>query len=277
MTADLLLPAVAGSWYPEEPGELRRLVDRLLAEAPAPPQEPPLALIAPHAGFQYSGAVAAAAFASLRGRRFTHVVLVGPSHHAGFRGAVVPEAGAWRTPLGDIAVEVEATGLPRDNAPFLREHCLEAEIPFLLRCLAQPFSAVPVLVGSLSDAAALDAVAAALEPVLTADTLVVVSSDFTHFGATFGFTPFHDDLPRRIEALDRGALACIEAGDAAAFDGYVARTGATICGRDAIGVLLRLPHVRRSPARRTLAYATSGSMTGSFSHSVSYAALHVAA
>ena len=276
MTRDLLPPAVAGSWYPADPSELRDLVDRLLAGAPAPPPEAPQALIAPHAGLMYSGAVAAAAFASARGRRFARVVLVGPSHHASFRGAVVPEASVWRTPLGDVPLDLDLE-LPRRTSPFLPEHCLEAELPFLLRSLPVSFAAVPVLVGPSSDGADLDAVARVLEPLLGPDTLLVVSSDFTHYGAAFGFTPFRDALPHRIEVLDRGALACIETGDAGAFEDYVARTGATICGRHAIGVLLRLQTVRRSPARRTLAYATSGEMTGSFTHSVSYAAVHVAA
>jgi len=276
MTRDLLLPAVAGSWYPADPAELRDLVDRLLAGAPSPPPEAPRALIAPHAGSVYSGGVAATAFAATRGRPIARVVLMGPSHHASFRGAVVPEASVWRSPLGDLPLDRDVD-LPRRTPPFLEEHCLEAELPFLLRSLGGGFAAVPVLVGPSSESADLDAVARAVQPLLGPETLLVVSSDFTHYGAAFGFTPFRDALPDRIEALDRGALACIEAGDSGAFEDYVARTGATICGRHAIGVLLRLDVVRRSPARRTLAYATSGAMTGSFAHSVSYAAVHVAA
>jgi AmmeMemoRadiSam system protein B len=267
---------VAGAWYPADPAELRDLVDRLLASAPAPPAEPAAALIAPHAGLTYSGAVAAAAFASLRERRFARVVLVGPSHHAAFSGGVVPQATIWSTPLGELPLDLEVD-LPRRTSPFLQEHCLEAELPFLQRCLRSGFAAVPVLVGSRSEGADLDAVAHAVAPLLDGDTLLVVSSDFTHYGSAFGFTPFHDRLPERIAELDGGALRCIEAGDAAAFEAYVTQTGATICGRDAIGVLLRLPLARRSPARRTLAYATSGEMTGSFAHSVSYAAVQVAA
>jgi len=276
MRRDVLEPAVAGSWYPDDPGELRALVDGLLARAPEPPPQRPAALIAPHAGLMYSGAVAAAAFVSLRAHPFTRVVLLGPSHYAAFRGGVVPEAEGWRTPLGELPLEGEVE-LPRRTSPFLREHCLEAELPFLQRCLHAGFTAIPILVGPHSDPADLDAVARAVEPLLGSGTLLVVSSDFTHYGAAFGFTPFRDALPDRIAELDRGALASIEAGEAGAFETYVARTGATICGRHAIGVLLRLDAVRRSPARRTLAYATSGEMTGSFDHSVSYAAVHVAA
>lgn len=276
MSRDLLLPAVAGTWYPADPGELRDLVDGLLARAPAPPAERPQALIAPHAGLMYSGGVAAAAFACVRHHRFTRVVLLGPSHHASFRGAVVPEASRWRSPLGDLSLDRHVE-LPRRTAPFLQEHCLEAELPFLQCCLGSAFSVVPILVGPGSDGADLEVVARALEPLLDGETLLVVSSDFTHYGEAFGYTPFHDALADRIAELDRGALRCIEEGDAAGFDRFVARTGATICGRDAIAVLLRLPVTRRSPARRTLAYATSGEMTGSFAHSVSYAAVHVAA
>ena len=276
MSRDLLRPAVAGTWYPADAVELRALVEELLAHAPAPPAEPAAALIAPHAGLVYSGAVAAAAFASVRRRRVTRVVLLGPSHYAAFSGAVVPEAAAWRTPLGDLPLDLDVE-LPRRTAPFLQEHCLEVELPFLQCCLDSGFAAVPILVGPRSDGADLDAVASTVEPLLDGDTLLVVSSDFTHYGAAFRFTPFHDALPERIAALDRGALRRIEEADAAGFERYVMETGATICGRAAIGVLLRLAAMRRSPARRTLAYATSGELTGSFDHSVSYAAVHVAA
>lgn len=273
----VLLPAVAGTWYPKDPGRLAATVDRLFEAAPIPPADPAAALLAPHAGFAYSGEVAAAAFACLRGRHLSRVVLVGPSHYASFRGGALPEAAVWRTPLGDLRVESDGVPIPRRDGPFLREHSLEAELPFLQRALPAGFSVVPILLGAGSNGSDLDAVAAAVAPLLAADALLVVSSDFTHFGEAFGYVPFEEDVARRIEALDRGALERIEAGDAAGFERYVEATGATICGRHAIGVLLRLDLVRRSPARRTLAYATSGARTGSFEHSVSYAAVHVAA
>jgi MEMO1 family protein len=112
-------------------------------------------------------------------------------------------------------------------------------------------------------------------PLLDEGTRVVVSSDFTHYGASFGYVPFADAVPERIEALDREALAAIEAGDALGFARHVDATRATICGRRAIDVLLRLPIGARGG--RTLGYDTSGRQTGQWDHSVSYAAVEFSA
>jgi AmmeMemoRadiSam system protein B len=276
-------PAVAGTWYPADRGHLQSLVGRLLDEAAAAPAPPDAgararALIAPHAGFAYSGRVAASAFAGLRGARFDRVLLVGPSHYAAFEGAVVPAAAAcYRTPLGDVPLDREAIhalsarrAIGTDDAPFRPEHCLEAELPFLQQALEPGWRLVPVLVGALGPARA-ESLARELEVALDGETLVVVSSDFTHYGPRFDYVPFHDDVPRRIEELDRGAVERILAGDAAGFEAYLARTGATICGRHPIRLLLRL--LPAGSPGRLAGYDTSGHITGAWDHSVSYASL----
>jgi hypothetical protein len=276
-------PAVAGTWYPADPERLRADVDALIQSGS--PRErfggaPILGVIVPHAGFMYSGEVAGQAFSRLRGARYERVLLLGPSHYAYFRGAVVPDADVLRTPLGEVAVDRPAIeslrgrpGVRVDNAPFAREHCLEAEIPFLQRSLAPGWSAVPVLVGSGTAGSAAEEVADALRPLLGPAALVVVSSDFTHFGASFGYLPFRDRVPERIREVDHGAVEHIVANDVRGFEEYLSRTDATICGRDAIGILMRL---LRGPVRSELvAYDTSGRMTGDYHHTVSYASLVV--
>jgi AmmeMemoRadiSam system protein B len=276
---EALGPAVAGAWYPADPAALGREVEALLSrDAAAPPSRAPSALIAPHAGFAYSGAVAAAGFRLLRGRSCERVLLIGPSHYAAFRGAVVPAARRYRTPLGDVALDAEAIariatrpGLRLDDAPFGPEHCLEAELPFLQRTLAGDWRLVPVLIGGGSPPDSLERVAEALEPLVGPQTLLVASSDFTHFGPRFGYVPFERDVPRRIRELDMGAVAALLARDRATFADYVDRTGATICGRDAIDVLLRL--LRDEGESALVAYDTSGHLTGDWGHSVSYASL----
>jgi AmmeMemoRadiSam system protein B len=276
-------PAVAGTWYPAERGRLQSLVADLLDGAtPAVPpaaRGPIHALIVPHAGFAYSGRVAAGAFVELRGARFRRVVLVGPSHYAAFEGVRVPSrATAFRTPLGDVPLDVEAIGalaaqaaIGADDAPFRPEHCLEAELPFLQQTLEPGWRLLPLLVGSLASTERTQDAAGALEGALDGETLVVVSSDFTHYGPRFDYVPFHDDLPRRIEQLDLEAVERIVAGDGAGFEAYLARTRATICGRNPIRLLLRLlPATVRG---RLAAYDTSGRITGEWDHSVSYASL----
>lgn len=273
-------PAVAGSWYPAAAETLRLELDRLLDAASSTPAAPGtgrvVALVAPHAGYAYSGQVAAHGFAELRGRKVARVLLIGPSHYAAFAGAAVPEAAFYRTPLGDVRLDGEAVAALAaaarvGDAPFRTEHSLEAEIPFLQRALATGWRLVPLLIGGRSSASDLATVARALEPWFGPDTLVVISSDFTHFGPRFGYVPFERDVPERIERLDLGAVECILARDVTGFEQYVERTGATICGRDAIGVLLRL--LPDGLAGAVAAYDTSGRMTGDWNHSVSYASL----
>jgi AmmeMemoRadiSam system protein B len=132
-----------------------------------------------------------------------------------------------------------------------------------------------VLLGGRATSEDAKRTAEALAPFVLPSTLVVVSSDFTHFGPRFGYTPFVDDLPARIRALDLGAIAAIEAGDAARFARYVETTGATICGHRAIDVLLLLRG--NAAGAKLLEYDTSGRMTGTWDHSVSYAAIAVPA
>ena len=281
----VLGPAVAGSWYPRKREELAGLVDGLLESAAgrgayAAPL-PLAALVAPHAGFAYSGAVAASAFFRLRGRTFDRVVLLGPSHYFGFPGAAIPDtATAYRTPLGDVPIDRDAVSALRDAAGFRAddrmfepEHALEAELPFLQRVLGLDVPIVPVLLGGRATHEDAKRVADALAPFLNPSTLLVVSSDFTHFGPSFDYVPFTDDILARLRDLDLGAVAAIEAGDAADFARYVETTGATICGHRAIDVLLLLPCA--AAGAKLLEYDTSGRMTGTWDHSVSYAAMAV--
>jgi hypothetical protein len=282
----VLGPAVAGSWYPRDREKLAAAVDLLLEAAAARQAGAPgavKALVAPHAGFAYSGAVAASAFFRLRGSAFDRIVLLGPSHYFGFLGAAVPDAAtAYRTPLGDVPIDRdavsalrEAVGFRADDRMFEPEHALEAELPFLQRLLADDVPILPVLMGGRASHEDAQRAADALAPFRSASTLVVVSSDFTHFGPRFDFVPFDDDVPRKIRELDSDAVAAIEAGDAAQFAHYVETTGATICGHRAIDVLLLLPGA--AAGAKLIEYDTSGRMTGTWDHSVSYAAIAVPA
>ena len=190
MSSPLRPPAVAGTFYPDDPEVLRGTVDRLLAAAaesgggePAPPLAP-RALIAPHAGYVYSGPVAARAFRRLAAdeRRVTRVTVMGPSHHVAFRGIAAPSAAAFRTPLGEVAVDRDALrdlpGVAVADAPHRREHAIEVELPFLQRALPGGFALVPLVVGEATDGE----VAGALEPFVgDPATLTVISSDLSHF------------------------------------------------------------------------------------------------
>jgi AmmeMemoRadiSam system protein B len=198
-------PAVAGQFYPDGAATLARNVDALVAGAkPRAGHAAPKAVIAPHAGYAYSGPVAARAYARLRPLNGTirRVVLLGPAHRVPFRGLALPGARAFRTPLGDVPIDTaaverikhlpEVKELPEAHAG---EHSLEVHLPFLQRVLDE-FALVPIVVGDASPAA----VAAAIEALWGGpETLIVVSSDLSHY------EPY-----RAACAHDRGTAEAIE-------------------------------------------------------------------
>jgi len=179
--------AVAGMFYPASSAELGRQVDEMLAAAAGGERAPaPKALIAPHAGYVYSGPIAASAYAQIRSQRgrIRRVVLLGPVHRVPVRGLALPGAERFATPLGDVAVDAEAVAELRDLPQVIEspqahadEHSLEVQLPFLQRALGE-FSLLPLAVG---DASA-EEVAEVLDRLWGGDeTLIVVSSDLSHY------------------------------------------------------------------------------------------------
>jgi AmmeMemoRadiSam system protein B len=186
-TPQVRSPAVAGAFYPADAKELAAMVGAMLAAA-HPPALRPKALIAPHAGYVYSGPIAAHAYALLAPLRgvVTRVVLFGPTHRVYVRGLAVPSAGSFLTPLGAIPLDSEAIAaalrLPQvatsDEAHAL-EHSLEVQLPFLQTVLGD-FRLAPFAVGEASGAD----VAQVMDLLWGGDeTLIVVSSDLSHYHA----------------------------------------------------------------------------------------------
>lgn len=270
--------AVAGSWYPGDPAQLRAYLDDLLqGDAPERKDSGPVrALISPHAGYMYSGAVAAAGYRLVRGQAFKRVLLLGPSHHGGFHGLSIADATHYETPLGPIPLDLEAVkrlrGSPlvtSDPDAHRDEHSLEMQLPLLQRALQPGWRLVPILVGRMQPGDYATA-AQLLRPLLDDHTLVVVSSDFTHYGPRYGYLPFPDDgkTAARLDALDRGSLDHILHKDPQGFLDYKARTGTTICGYQPIALLLHL--LPPDSTGQLVAHATSGELTGDYENSVSY-------
>jgi AmmeMemoRadiSam system protein B len=179
--------AVAGRFYPGNPEALAALVDALLAEAPPPPgPSRPVALVAPHAGYRFSGRVAAKAYAHLspwRGK-LARVVVLGPAHFMPLHGMAIPTVDAFATPLGPVPIDVDArtvaTGFPAvvvDDEPHAGEHAIETQLPFLIRTLGPAVSVLPVVVGNTSPHA-VAALLAALRD--TPGSIAVVSTDLSH-------------------------------------------------------------------------------------------------
>ena len=180
-------PAVAGSFYPDDAAMLSAVVEDFLAEVPVPPgADWPKALIAPHAGYIYSGPVAASAYARLKpaAGRVRRVVVIGPSHYAAFPGIAAPASEAFETPLGRVAVDAAAIEAIRDlpqvtitDGPHIREHSLEVQLPFLQAVLGE-FAAVPLAVGEAGPAQTAEVLARLWGG---AETVIVVSTDLSHY------------------------------------------------------------------------------------------------
>lgn len=269
--ASIRPPAVAGMFYPSDPAELRGMVDGFLAKAltdqsgvaasssTTTGHTAPKALIAPHAGYIYSGPVAASAYvrlASLRGT-ITRVVLLGPSHREGFRGLALSSADYFDTPLGPIALDKTAqqsiAGLPQVqvlDAAHALEHSLEVHLPFLQQLLGI-FQLVPLVVGE----ARAEEVAEVLERLWGGEeTLIVVSSDLSHY---------HDYATA--QRMDRATSQAIERLH------YEDLQYEHACGRTPVSGLLH--YVRGHGGRmRTVDLRNSGDTAGARDQVVGYGA-----
>jgi AmmeMemoRadiSam system protein B len=256
-------PAVAGTFYPAAPTVLSRTVDELLAAAEPGPLPAAKAIVVPHAGYIYSGPVAATAYAHIANLSDTieRVVLLGPAHRAPLEGMAVVGADALRTPLGDIPVDPELRGrviaLPGvtvDDAAHAGEHSLEVHLPFLQRTLGG-FTVLPIVVGR----AATDDVARLLDSVWGGpETLIVVSTDLSHYEDHLSAT-----------AHDRATVEAILAGDHEAIGPYDA------CGAYPLRGLL-VAAQRHGLQPLLLDRRTSGDTAGPPDRVVGYASLALA-
>ena len=268
----------AGLWYPADADRLREAVDgHLSANASVVPGKP-VAVIAPHAGYDYSGPVAGTVYATLRGHTYKRVLILGLSHRAPLRGASVLRVDAYETPLGRIPVDAEArdallespvvTVLPTAHE---NEHSVENQLPMLQRAL-ENFEMVEVLVGEMTDQQRAT-LAGVVRDLVDEQTLLVVSTDFTHYGPNFGYAPFRDHVPERLQLLNDAAVREILEVDVPGWDILLHNTQATICGRNAVSLLLETLLPFDDLAGRRVAYATSGELTGDFTNSVTYAGI----
>jgi AmmeMemoRadiSam system protein B/AmmeMemoRadiSam system protein A len=232
-------------------------------------ERPVRAIIAPHAGYTYSGQTAGKGFAEIAGP-FRRVVLIGPSHTYAFHGISVAPYSHYRTPLGDVPVDREGCDALLASCPFAceltaahhREHALEVELPFIQTRWPEA-RIVPIVCGQI-DWEDAEALAGELRNLWDdPDTLFVISSDFTHYGEAFGYTPAADP-----EELDRGAIDTIVA--KRGFTEYIDRTGATVCGARPIATLLKLV---TAESASLVHYSNSAAITGDHSHVVGYASI----
>jgi AmmeMemoRadiSam system protein B len=259
--AHIRQPAVAGAFYPDDPRELRGQLAEYLGAAHVEGGVPK-ALIAPHAGYVYSGPVAASAYALLAPARrvITRVILLGPAHRVAFFGLALPSHDVFVTPLGPVTVDGSAAAQLRDlpqvrvmDAPHAREHSLEVHLPFLQHVLGE-FRVVPLVVG---DASAAD-VGEVIERLWGGpETLIVVSSDLSHY---------HDyQTARHLDGVTSRAIEELR---------YEDLDVDSACGRVPVSGLLHVAR-NRGLTVRTLDLRNSGDTAGPRNEVVGYGAYAV--
>lgn len=253
-------PAVAGMFYPADADELRTLVDDLLAKAAGNSADAsPKAIIAPHAGYIYSGPIAASAYTSLKSNRevIKRVILLGPAHRIPVHGLALPASTGFATPLGTIAMDEEGFDAIRDlpqvsvsDDAHMMEHSLEVHLPFLQEVLEE-FRLVPLVVGSASA----EEVAEVLERLWGGpETLIVISSDLSH----------HQDY-QTAQNMDRATSDAIEQ---LAFEEIHSDQA---CGRTPVSGLLLVAR-RLGLQGKTIDLRNSGDTAGSREQVVGYGA-----
>jgi hypothetical protein len=281
----------AGSWYSADPRILKPQLEKFLQQPAldttaiqrlhgnnAPLNHPILAIIAPHAGYIYSGAAAAHSYKVLSGQTVKRVFLLGPSHHVPFEGAALPSAKVFQTPLGDLPIDVTVIEQLKKYPAFItseeihkNEHSLEMQLPFIKEALGN-VKIVPILIGRLNNETEVRLVAEFLRPHITSDDVVIVSSDFTHFGPRYDYQPFTSNPKENLRKLDSQAFSYISSHNLAGFMHFRDETQDTICGFYPICVLMAL--LPEGTHSTLLEYYTSSDVTKDDpDNSVSYMAI----
>jgi hypothetical protein len=250
--------AVAGSFYPADPAELTKMVDGFLANAGQAPLDA-VALVAPHAGYEFAGQVAAYSYASLKGRKIDRVVLIAPSHYEAFGFASVYDGSAYSTPLGQVPVDrafasklasmsplIKLSGLGHTPGPGKMEHSVEVHLPFLQRTLGQ-FQLVPIVMGDQNYEICRALGLALSKLVAGTNTLIIASSDLSHYHT-------YDEAVK----LDRKTLTAIEEWDYLSMSRNFDQGVWEACGGGPIVAAMIASERLGASQARVLQYANSG-------------------
>ena len=266
-------PAVAGAFYPADPGELTKMVDGFLSAVQVPEVKDLVAIVSPHAGYVYSGPVAAHAYALLKGRKIDRVVVISPSHIDSFSFSSVYDGSAYATPLGQIPVDqtfaaklaavrgIQLSGRGHTSAGERAEHALEVQLPFLQRSLGQ-FKVVPVIMGEPSYDACRTLGLALAKLIQGPGTLIVASSDLSHFH------PYDEAVK-----LDRKTLRAIQEWDYLSLARNFEQRVWEACGGGPIVAAMIAAERLGANRAMVLKYANSGDATGDRSRVVGYGAV----
>jgi hypothetical protein len=268
---DMRHPFVDGAFYPKDPAQLSKMIDSFLAKVPSREagEGEIAAILVPHAGYVYSGQVAAYAFKKIEGLPVDTVILFGPYHKTPFSGASVWTKGVWRTPLGDVPIDTElAEAIVRENPLFTftkdahrAEHSLETEVPFLQKTLKK-FKIVPIVMNTPSVEVSQALAEAVLKHSKNKKILIVGSTDLSHYHA--------GDVAKQ---MDLEAIRIMESGDTAELLRQARGEKIEFCGLAATMTAIETAKRMGGDTIQTLRYAHSGNVTGDDSRVVGYSSL----
>ncbi len=247
----------AGSWYESDAKRLGGQFDDFVGSAKEKVEpvkkdlhgQHVLAIVAPHAGYAFSGQTAACSYLAPEGNKVKRVFLLGPSHYHAFRGAAVTSDKSFATVFGDLSVDTDVMS-DLKSAHFFHElsdvhrdeHSLEMQLAFVKRDFSN-VKIVPILIGRLDDASEARFIGTQIKSHLKEGDLVVVSSDFTHYGPRYGYVPFasvRGDLGAQVKQLDMEAFSHLQKNDLDGFFNFYKSTEDTICGVFALAVLMAM-------------------------------------
>ena len=271
-------------WYPTEKTELAAELDQLDRQAreqySAAIDRDIRAIIVPHAGYRYSGTVAASVYRLLDKNSYKTAIVICPAHTELFDGIGLPTFSSYEVPNGTITIARSIIEELANESPFVyddisyqQEHAIEIQLPLIKRYLPKAH-VVPLIIGKVTEEQLQDA-ALVLKKFINKKTLVIVSSDFTHYGKRFSYMPFEDYQSLRVKELDNQAVMLIQKAKPEPFAQFIVKSGTTICGHQALELLLDLINQDTfdDVEPRVIAYAQSSPLVDAASESVSYVGL----
>ena len=273
-------PAVAGIFYPSDARELYQLIELSFKEQRfGPGQLPPsgefsrqriYGIVSPHAGYVYSGAVAANGYYETSSMNFDRIVMIGPNHYGIGTGLATARNGIWETPLGEVEVDSELASRIAENSGILdfddlahsRDHCLEVQLPFLQYIKKNQFKIVPIIMIMQDKVTASEIGESIASSTRNFNTLLIASSDFTHYEP-------NDEAHRKDDELIKAILTL----DISNFYTTFERLNVSACGYGAIASIMTAAKSLGATKGELLRYATSGDVMGDINNVVGYASI----
>ena len=273
-------PAVAGIFYPSDTRELYQLIELSFKEQRfGPGHLPPseefnrrriYGIVSPHAGYVYSGAVAANGYYETSSMNFDRIVMIGPNHYGIGTGLATVRNGIWETPLGEVEVDSKLASQIAENSGILdfdelahsRDHCLEVQLPFLQYIKKNQFKIVPIIMITQDKVTASEIGESIASSTRNLNTLLIASSDFTHYEP-------NDEAHRKDDELIKAILSL----DISNFYTTFERLNVSACGYGAIASIMTAAKALGATKGELLRYATSGDVMGDTNNVVGYASI----